>query len=45
MGLGVSCCLLDVLVPGSGLVVGGVRFDAAVQDANETLAELAQAAL
>src|SRR5665811_856790 len=37
-----SCCLLGVLVPGSGLVVAGAGFEAAVQDADQTVAELAQ---
>jgi len=37
-----SCYLLGVLAPGSGLVVGGECSEAAVQDADETVAELAQ---
>src|ERR1019366_992882 len=37
-----SCCLLNVLVPGGGLVVAGAGFEAAVQDADEAVAELAQ---
>src|SRR5674476_1382063 len=38
-----SCCYsLGVLVPGGGLVVAGAGFEAAVQDSDETVAELAQ---
>src|SRR5674476_1319635 len=37
-----SCCLLGVLVPRSGLVVAGAGFETAVQDSDETVAELAQ---
>jgi hypothetical protein len=39
-----SSCLLGVLGPGSGFVVGGVRLrvEAAVQDADQTVAELTQ---
>jgi len=34
--------LLGLLVPGSGFVVAGVRFQAAVKDADEAVAELAE---
>src|ERR1035437_10139999 len=37
-----SCGLLNVLVPGSGLVVAGAGFEATMQDSDETVAELAQ---
>src|ERR1035437_3205662 len=37
-----SCYLLNVLVPGCGFVVAGAGFEGAVQDADETVAELAQ---
>jgi hypothetical protein len=37
-----SCYSLGVLVPGGGLVVAGAGFEAAVQDSDETVAELAQ---
>ena len=37
-----SCDLLGELVPGNGLVVEGVRFEAAIKDADEAVAELTQ---
>jgi hypothetical protein len=38
-----SCCV--VVLPGDGLVVGGVGFQAAVQDANESVGDLSQCCL
>ena len=37
-----SRCLCGELVPGSGFVIGRVRFKAPVQDPDETVAELAE---